>query len=95
MRDAFIDGLLSGCPAIATKAEHEALSAARAIPEPGMHLRPEGADCAAVNTLVCEANERRMRDLRERLDRARAGIETQQALRFIHGRAKSDFERSR
>jgi len=80
---------------IATKAELDQLSRNRATPEPHLHLRPDEAITSQVNEQVMNSNERRITDLEQRLQRMREGGERDFTLAAVHGRAKSDFDRSR
>lgn len=82
-------------PRIATKAELDRLTKNRPAPAPEKHLSPVGPDAYVVNEQIVSANEARIEELRDRLQRLRDGAARDFTFAQTQGRAKSDFERSR
>jgi hypothetical protein len=82
-------------PDIATRAELDRLRETRPVPAPVPELAPNGPDANDVRRSVHEANESRLNDLQDRLQRVRDGAERDHSFARLHGHAKADFEQSR
>lgn len=87
----------SAAPArpLTTSAELKARIAERKAPEVRPSLTPGGALETDVHTQVRAANEARIRELRERLEAARDGLNRNHAKARLTGHARADFDRSR
>ncbi|HAQ34941.1 MAG: hypothetical protein CMF74_10030 [Maricaulis sp.] len=80
---------------LSTRAELDARMAARARPEPQASLAPGGWDETETHRRVREEGERRIAELRERLEASRSRIEHAYAFKSLEGRARADFGRGR
>jgi hypothetical protein len=89
-------GAASGPPQpISTRAELDARIAERAKPELQAHLTPGGWDETQTHRKVREDGERRIAELRERMESARTGLENAYAFKSREGQARADFSRER
>ena len=82
-------------PRIATKAELDRLTQNRPVPAPEAHLTPDGPDSHQLKENIISANEARIEELQERLQRLRDGAERDFTFAQERGHTKNDFERSR
>lgn len=82
-------------PRIATKAELDRLTENRPVPAPEPHLSPDGPVVVDLKEQIAGANESRINELQERLQRLRDGADRDFSFAQMHGRAAADFERSR
>ena len=80
---------------IATKAELEARVKARATPKVEHHLTPGGGAELQVHQSVNLENEKRIQNLRTRLNERSAQLKQQFGQSRMHGKAKADFDRNR
>ena len=78
-----------------TRAELEARLASRTAPQPQQTYTPGGWDETETHRRVREDSERRMAELRERLEASRSRLEHGFAFRSLEGRARADFDRAR
>lgn len=88
-------GLAAPSRPLTTAAELKARMAERVTPDVHPGLTPGGALETAVHTHVYTANEARIRELRERLDASRNGLNRSHAKARLTGHARTDFDRSR
>lgn len=79
----------------ATKAELEMRLKNRPTPSPQQQLTPNNALSSQVNEKIANADEKRVTDLSERLQRMRENSDRDFTFARLEGRAKSDFDRSR
>lgn len=82
-------------PRIATKAELDRLKETRPVPAPEPHLTPDGPVAVDLKEQIANANEARINELQERLQRLRDGAGRDFSFAQARGQAKNDFERSR
>lgn len=78
-----------------TRAELDARLAARPKPQLQRDHTPGGSDETESHRRVREEGERRIVELRERLEAARSRLDQAYAFRSLEGRAKADFGRER
>ena len=95
MKGEFDSASRTPAPDIATKAELDQRLASRPTPSPQQVLTPNGVRTAEVHRQVNEEAERRIANLRNRLENAHANMNREHALSANHGRARVQFERSR
>lgn len=82
-------------PDIATRAEMLAKMRVRPRPAYEQHFIPNGYLTEQTHRSVQQAHERRIEHLRERLTDAKDRLETGFAIDPMHGKARTDFDRSR
>lgn len=82
-------------PDIATRAEMLAKMRVRPRPAYEQHFIPNGYLTEQTHRSVRQAHERRIEHLRERLSDAKDRLETGFAIDPLHGKARTDFDRSR
>lgn len=80
---------------VATRGELEHRIAARPKPRAGLHLTPQGWEAVEVRRQIDLESERRIRHLRERLEKAHGELNADHAHALRKGRAKQDFDRER
>lgn len=88
-------GFTKSASPIVTKAERDALIAARPKPKAEMHLTPEGAQKAEVKRTVNTMLEARIAAMTLRLERARESMRQDRTKALNRAKAKAGFERSR
>lgn len=83
----------AGTPAISTRAELEALRAARPVPQVEPHLRPDGSDADETRRDTSALSEIRISTLERRLEKARSGLLENRVKGLVRGKAGHDFGR--
>ena len=82
-------------PRIATKAELDRLKENRPVPAPELDLSPDGPIAVDLKEQIADANEDRINELQERLQRLRDGADREFSFAQERGHAKADFDRNR
>lgn len=82
-------------PEITTKVELDHLTDTRPEPAPEPHLTPDGPDTAAVKEQLAVSDERRIGELRDRLQQLRDGTDRDFTFAALEGKAQADFGRER
>lgn len=80
---------------VKTRAELLARLRQRKPPRAEQHLKPRGATRQPADAAARQENEERIAKIRDRLNNAKQRLESNYAIRHLHGRAKADFGRSR
>ena len=88
-------GFAKSTSPVVTKAERDALIAARPKPKAEMHLTPGGAQETETKRTVNSMLEARIAAMTMRLERAREGMRAGHAKALNRANAKAGFERSR
>ena len=82
-------------PRIATQAELLMRLRKRDAPRASLELRPDGQTVASVHRKIADENEKRLRELKQSLDTARAKTETDHTFSRLEGFPSAQFDRVR